>query len=72
MKTLSLTLAAALVATSATAALALDGPHVTVAAGYQNVATTVSVAPVAPQAIDTTSAATLRLNTAGDLRSSLH
>lgn len=71
MKTLNLTLAAlAIVATSATAALAVDGPH---NAATQAPALSDSYAPAtaAPQAIDATSAATTRLNDAG-IRASQH
>lgn len=69
MKTLNVTLAAlALIATSASAALALDGPHnmATPAATYSNVyASTEAASPVAIKAIAVSSDATTRLNDAG-------
>ncbi len=68
MKTLNLTLAAlAIVATSASAALALDGPHntATPAPAFSDVYAPAQTAPVAPKAVDATSAATTRLNDAG-------
>jgi hypothetical protein len=75
MKTLNVTLAAlAIVATSASAALALDGPHTNAAAvapAFSDAYTAGNVTPVAVQSIDDTSAATLRLNDAG-IRASQH
>lgn len=68
MKTLNLTLAAlAIVASSATAALALDGPHNTTLVGpsFSDVYAPAAAAPVAPKAVDATSDATTRLNDAG-------
>ncbi len=76
MKTLNVTLAAlAIVATSASAALALDGPHTNAAAAapaFSDVYTAANATPVAVQTIDATSAATLRLNQAGERASQNH
>ncbi len=75
MKTLNVTLAAlAIVATSTSAALALDGPHTNasaVAPAFSDAYTAVNATSAAPQALDATSAATLRLNDAG-IRASQH
>jgi hypothetical protein len=75
MKTLNITLASlVIVAASATAALAVDGPHNTVAnaPAYSDVYTPATTTQTAPAALDETSAATLRLNLAGEARSQRH
>jgi len=80
MKTLNVTLAAlAIVATSASAALALDGPRNSAApapafsdvyTGGDSTVSTVQTTRV--QVLDDTSAATLRLNEAGERASQHH
>jgi hypothetical protein len=75
MKTLNVTLAAlAIVATSGSVALALDGPHnnAATAPAFSDVYTAGNTTPVAVQPIDATSAATLRLNQAGERASQNH
>ncbi len=75
MKTLNLTLAAlAIVATSATAALALDGSHNSAAinSSFSDVYAPAQTAPVAVKALVANSDATTRLNDAGIAASQHH